>query len=103
MDGVRRWISSAPPSQAQKAKGRTTPQSDTDRRKLVPKQDTDSTEFIAQQLLDPSVSPEEETEYQGCVSLLMLLASGSTSLYTKVHRSVRGLTRCTILSDRTRP
>jgi hypothetical protein len=63
MAGVRRWIGSQPPRN-QRNQGGSSDISEEAAPK-EPEKDTHSTEYIIAHLLDPTVSPEEETEYQG--------------------------------------
>jgi hypothetical protein len=64
MAGVRRWIGSHPSSRNQRSPGQT---SDSIQAIVTnePEKDTHSTEYLVTRLLDPSVSTEEEIEYQG--------------------------------------
>jgi hypothetical protein len=74
MAGVRRWIGSHPSSRSQKSQGKlsnliqATTSNEAER-------DTHSTEYIVTRLLDPSVSVEEEMEYQGCGQQLCVVIS----------------------------
>jgi phosphatidylinositol 3,5-bisphosphate 5-phosphatase len=65
MEGMKRWISANPTASITNGKGLPRGQSKMDN----PDSEVDphSTETMALQLLDPSVSKEEEAEYQGYV------------------------------------
>lgn len=66
MDGVRRWMSAHPASAA--APSRNSRRTQIDQQESTDKEpelNPFSTETIASQHLDPSVSVEEEEEYQG--------------------------------------
>lgn len=62
MEGMRRWIGSNPRTNV--PHGRDV-RRETKRDKVPLEVDPHSTETIANQLMDPSVSEEEEAEYQG--------------------------------------
>jgi hypothetical protein len=64
MEGMRRWIGANPTTKT--THGRGTPRGETKRDKVDLEYDPHSTATIACQLMDPSVSEEEEAEYQGC-------------------------------------
>ncbi|KAJ3503585.1 hypothetical protein NLJ89_g8366 [Agrocybe chaxingu] len=65
VQGVRRWIGSPAPSQ-KKARGKLQPVQEK-KSPPVPVLDKHSTEGMANALLDPAVSEEEEAEYQGYI------------------------------------
>jgi hypothetical protein len=76
--GVRRWIGSHPPSRLDRNQGKKGPaKPDTQATSTEPELDTHSTEYLAAQMLNPSVLPEEEAEYQGCV---LVVENGALSL-----------------------
>lgn len=63
MEGMRRWIGANPMTNV--PHGRGVPRGEDQRDKVDLEIDPHSTETIALQLMDPSVSEEEEAEYQG--------------------------------------
>lgn len=67
MEGVRRWMGAHPTTSPQKIHGK--PISRIEVKKVFAEQELNphSTEVIAWQLLNPTVSEEEEEEYQGWV------------------------------------
>lgn len=67
MEGVRRWMGTHPITSPQKNHGK--PISRVEVKKVLAEQELNphSTEAIAWQLLNPTVSEEEEEEYQGYV------------------------------------
>jgi hypothetical protein len=65
MEGMRRWIGANHMTNV--AHGRGAPRGEIQRDKIDLEVDPHSTETIAFQLLDPTVSEEEEAEYQGYV------------------------------------
>ena len=67
MEGMRRWIGANHMTDV--PHGRGAPRGETKRDKIDLEIDPHSTETIALQLLNPTVSEEEEAEYQGCVSM----------------------------------
>ncbi|KAE9404895.1 hypothetical protein BT96DRAFT_916565 [Gymnopus androsaceus JB14] len=67
VQGVKRWMSSNPPSVAKKTNKKPSIQPETHRKTTEPELDRHSTESVARQLLNPIVSEEEEAEYQGYI------------------------------------
>jgi hypothetical protein len=64
--GVRRWIGSQPSSRRDRKPGKKGPfKAETQATAVEPELDTHSTAYVVAQILNPSVSPEEEAEYQG--------------------------------------
>jgi phosphatidylinositol 3,5-bisphosphate 5-phosphatase len=70
MEGVRRWIGANPTSSPPKARGKPAAKPQEKKSPASPELEPHSTEMIARRLLDPSVSEEEEAEYQGSVFLM---------------------------------
>lgn len=70
MAGVRRWIGSHP-SRNPRSQGKSSSTSEATVPK-EPEKDTHSTEYMVIHLLDPSVTAEEEVEYQGYVEAIPL-------------------------------
>ncbi|KIK53298.1 hypothetical protein GYMLUDRAFT_49476 [Collybiopsis luxurians FD-317 M1] len=66
VQGVKRWMSSNPPSVIKKSNRKPTIQPEV-RKATEPELDRHSTGTVAKQLLDPVVSEEEEAEYQGYI------------------------------------
>lgn len=66
MEGVRRWIGANPTSSPQKH-GKPTSRVEVKKTHPEPELEPNSTEAVAKQLLDPSVTEEEEAEYQGYI------------------------------------
>jgi len=67
MEGVRRWIGANPTSSPQKAYGKPVSRVEVKKAHPEPELEPNSTEAIAKQLLNPSVTEEEEAEYQGYI------------------------------------
>lgn len=67
MEGVRRWMGAHPTSSPQKTHGKLISRVEVKKVLPEPELNPHSTEVIAQQLLNPGVSEEEEEEYQGYI------------------------------------
>lgn len=66
MQGVRQWIRSSPPTERPKRHPKkVNAEAVAQNAHIVNSQDKLSTEALALQLLDPSVSDDEQDEYQG--------------------------------------
>ena len=78
MAGVRKWIGSNQPSTRPTTHRRPTVHAESKETHVEQEHDPHSTETIAKQLLDPSISDNEEREYHGCVLLLVVCTLAKT-------------------------
>lgn len=65
VQGVRQWIKSGPTSERKKHQNKMQTEGEAVKAQVITDQDKNTTEFLALQLLEPSVSEDEQDEYQG--------------------------------------